>query len=162
MNKYGMVIAWIGIGIFVCLVILQGISAIQSRENISNDSDDILEIRYSPLPHKNLFETAKYTRDAHYLLNNYYIIIEEFNLINRYLQENDIDMAREHLYNAQEQWSYARVLPFPTDTDHIGFIKLKNKILLAIVQYPEFSPESIKMGQLTVDEFYELIDNFSN
>lgn len=136
---------------------------ILSMVNISSDdSDDVLEIRYSPLPHKNLFETARHPRDAHYLLNNYYIIIEEFNAINRYLSQNDIDMARTHLYNAQEQWGYARVLPFPTDTDHIGFTKLKNRILMAMIQYNDLSPESIKVGQLAIDEFYELIDTYSH
>ena len=104
-----------------------------------------------------LFENARIPREGHYLLNHYYLVIEEFRQINRCLNNNDLVNAKNHLYIAEDIWAFARTIPMPTDTITNGFIELKEKILNAFELY---LINDSNYGILAIQEFYKILDDY--
>ena len=104
-----------------------------------------------------LFENARIPREGHYLLNQYYLVIEEFRQINRYINDNELDNAKVHFYKAEDIWAVVRTIPMPTDTITRGLVELKNKILTSFEFY---LLNDIDYGTLAIQEFYKVLDDY--
>jgi hypothetical protein len=120
-----------------------------------NQADGAIIKQQEPIV--DLFENARIPREGHYLLNQYYLVIEEFRQINRCMNDNDLDNAKVHFYRAEDIWAVVRTIPMPTDTITSGLVELKNKILAS---FDFYLINDIDYGTLAIQEFYKLLDDY--